>query len=390
MTVTLEALSGHVLDIDSHEQIPIPRWAECFGDRATRFLDASPTLQAMASGALASIDAALDLMVNEPDDMEVTSNNVWEVKGVRAPAAIDMDRRPEVLDAMGVKRQLMFPTMGLAALLQGLGGAVGEAGEAEREAAWHAVDAYNEWAGDLTSKYPDRMRVAGILSSAKAGVTPDWLTKEAERLIGLGIKALLIPVGRGPAGLSPADPALDGLYETLAAANVPLVTHPPGGVGFTIAEWLMLDPDLAVLDAAQANFCKLMIFGGVFERHPNLYFAAIECGASWVGPLAEFMEYRVDNQRAPKQLFVDQAAKLPLKPSEYLARNVRATPYNFEPVETWLTRWPHLQDVYCYSSDYPHPEGRPYSLKTYYENVSPLGQEITEKFFCKNAEILLP
>jgi predicted TIM-barrel fold metal-dependent hydrolase len=206
----------------------------------------------------------------------------------------------------------------------------------------------------------------------------------------LGIKALLIPVGIPPAGLSPADPGLDGVYEAVAAANVPLVTHPPGGVGFSIVEWMRLDPDQAISHAVQENFCRLMIFGGVFERHPNLHFAAIECGASWVGPLAEHMEYRVDNQRAPKQLFVEQAAKLPLKPSEYLARNVRATPYNFEPVETWLTRWPHLQDVYCYSSDYPHPEGRPHSLKTYYENVSPLGQEITEKFFYKNAELLLP
>src|SRR3974390_3084784 len=65
------------------------------------------------------------------------------------------------------------------------------------------------------------------------------------------------------------------------------------------------------------------------------------------------------------------------------------TPYNFEPVELWFQRWPHLQDVYCYSSDFPHREGQTWSLKKFYENVAPLGDRLVEKFFCTNGELLV-
>jgi hypothetical protein len=40
-------------------------------------------------------------------------------------------------------------------------------------------------------------------------------------------------------------------------------------------------------------------------------------------------------------------------PSEYLARNVRAAALLAAPVEYWFERYPHLEDVYCYASNYP-------------------------------------
>ena len=81
---------------------------------------------------------------------------------------------------------------------------------------------------------------------------------------------------------------------------------------------------------------------------------------------------------------------LSLRPSEYLARNVRVSTLLDDPVERWIARYPQLQDCYCYSSDFPHTEGRPYSLDRFYERVAPLGDEILEKFFVTNAELLLP
>ena len=79
-----------------------------------------------------------------------------------------------------------------------------------------------------------------------------------------------------------------------------------------------------------------------------------------------------------------------MKPSEYLARNVRVTPHNFEPVEVWFKRYPQLQDVYCYSTDFPHEEGQQWSLKKCFQNISPLGDKFIEKYFCTNAQLLLP
>ena len=378
----LKALHGRVLDIDSHEQIPTHRMDEVFGERGRRFAAVSPFMRTFMDTLNTSVG----------DTEEITEQTVWENKLLSAPSHADMDRRPAVMDMMGIRRQMVFPTMALGALSQALGGLHVPSTAEESEAAWSALDAYNEWAASLTSKYPKRMCFVALLCTTKPGVTPGELAKEAQRLIKLGVRGIFIPTGKPPAGLHPGEPALDPLYATLAEANVPLVTHPPGGVGYQSDAWGAATRGGTWVHTSEENFLAAMVAGGVFERHPTLRFGAIECGASWIGPLAAYLDFWADTKRRPENTFslVMGNAKHSLRPSEYINRNVRATPHNFEPVEVWFQRYPHLQDVYCYSTDFPHEEGQKWSLKQCYENVSPLGDKIIEKFFCTNAQLLLP
>jgi hypothetical protein len=51
------------------------------------------------------------------------------------------------------------------------------------------------------------------------------LVQQAETLIGKGIRAINIPHGVPPAGLSPTDPAMVDFWALLEKHNVPLVTH---------------------------------------------------------------------------------------------------------------------------------------------------------------------
>lgn len=82
---------------------------------------------------------------------------------------------------------------------------------------------------------------------------------------------------------------------------------------------------------------------------------------------------------------------LSMKPSEYLARNVRVTPHNIvEPVAGFFTRYPHLASCYCYSTDYPHLEGGAHIQTKVYEMLKPLGDAVLEKYFVANGEWLLP
>jgi len=46
--------------------------------------------------------------------------------------------------------------------------------------------------------------------------------------------------------------------------------------------------------------------------------------------------------------------------------------------------------VYCYSSDYPHSEGKPWSLQNFYKRLAPLGDSVVEKFFVTNSQLVLP
>jgi hypothetical protein len=130
----------------------------------------------------------------------------------------------------------------------------------------------------------------------------------------------------------------------------------------------------------------LMVLGGVFERHPSLRFGAIELGAHWLGPLAENLDMWAEKVFARRL-----AGKLSLKPSEYLARNVRVTPHNIvEPLAMFFERYPQVADCYCYSTDYPHLEGGRHIKARVAEMLTPLGEAVAAKYFAGNGEWLLP
>jgi hypothetical protein len=134
------------------------------------------------------------------------------------------------------------------------------------------------------------------------------------------------------------------------------------------------------------HFLMVMVLGGVFERHPRLRFGAIELGAHWLGPLADNLDMWATT------IFASRIkATIPLKPSEYLARNVRVTPHNIvEPLARFFTRYPELASCYCYSTDYPHLEGGRHINRKVHEMLAPLGEDVLEAYFVANGAWLLP
>src|SRR5262249_33524908 len=139
---------------------------------------------------------------------------------------------------------------------------------------------------------------------------------------------------------------------------------------------------LSTVHMAVEHFLVAMVLGGVFERHPELRFGIIECGAQWLAPAVQRMDLFATHFQASKGL--------PLRPSEQFGRNVRVTPFSFEPVEQYFETYPALASVYCYSTDYPHVEGGKQSKREFFERLAPLGDEIVDKFFVSNGAFLLP
>src|SRR3974390_1606042 len=176
MALTLENLLGRVGDLDSPESIPVPRYGQIFGQVGERFIKENKELWDAAE-RITQFRPEDHITVDRADDAEINQKNVWELKGQCAPGAIDMDRRPAVMDEMGINRQLIFPMMGVFAWIQALGG--GQIwmplASPEQVALGHeAVDAYNEWAGMRTKK-SDRMRMVGLLLSGAPDMTPELL-----------------------------------------------------------------------------------------------------------------------------------------------------------------------------------------------------------------------
>ena len=389
---------GLAIDVDSHEMAPTHVWGDMFGEHSARFADA-------AMGILSKLGDNSVVAPGLADAAEINEHSVWHTKGPAAPGAFDFSRRLDVLDVMGTGRQLVFPTSALLSFCALLGGErmlsmFGlEPSPDTDEMLWGVIREYNDWALRTTAGHADRYRAAALVVAR----TLDELMAQATDLVERGAKALWLPSAKPPAGLSPADHALDPFWSMVEETNVAVALHIGTDSGFRATEvWAKALPEFepVKLDSAEitfdpftastvhlvpANYLTAMVMGGVFERHPRLRFGIIELGSSWLAPLAEHLDVWAAGPFRKRM-----AGILTMPPSAYIARNVRVTPFYFEPIDVYLERHPSLHDCYCYSTDYPHQEGGPEAKARLFEKVRPFGDDVVRKFFVTNGEWLLP
>jgi uncharacterized protein len=188
----------------------------------------------------------------------------------------------------------------------------------------------------------------------------------ATEAIEMGAAALLIASGCPPAH-SPSHLALDSVWAAASEAGVPIVFH-VGGTGDLIdphyfVNGLPIPPDFhggdenfrsvdyMAIPNPPAQTLATMIFDGVFERFPDLRVGVIEQGAIWVPSWMRQMEAAFDAFARHE----DRLRKLSLRPSEYVRRQTRFTPYPTEDVG-WIIEQSG-SEVCMFSSDYPHVEG---------------------------------
>jgi predicted TIM-barrel fold metal-dependent hydrolase len=394
----LAKFAGRIMDTDSHEMIPLQKWLEIYGPEVTDMVDIwtdNPTDE--------SADKNSPNVPGFPGDILPIDANVINIKGCRAPGAVEPGRRLQVMDALGIDKQLMFSSYigGYAMMLlmnvdnpAFMSGLRGD----RRAVARKLIAVYNRWAGDVAA-VSRRIRPVAMLE----GDSVDALFKEAEALIARGIKAVQLPSGILPGGMSPAHDDLDRVWSLLAEADCAVTLHiGQEGKFFSTREWgnasvfsgyktfgeFSIDPwSLATIHMSYANFLSIMVTGGVFERHPRLRFGVIEVGAYWLGELLETLDFWHAN--AAKMFNVPGTYRLPELPSYYIKRNVRVTPFPFEDVGRLLSRY-DVKDILTFSSDYPHVEGGKNTLRVLYDKVAPFGADVLEKFFVLNGEWLLP
>jgi hypothetical protein len=397
---SLKSFRGRIIDVDSHENMPAQVWVETFGEVAR------PIAEELMKWPPPDKNAA-----NYPgypgDVRPIEPETIWSLKGPSSPAAWDMNRREAVLDALEIRRQLMFPTsIGMWGSLvhsappnSALHTRFGDSGPGY---AAKLFAAYNTWAVE-TAKVSKRLRPVAPLY----GETPDELYRVCEKLIAQGVRAFLAISSAPPGGVSPAHSDLDRFYSLLEEANACLTVHIGGQTafmkttvwgdapifdGFRINEEINMSPwRLSTIHLAPQNFIAALVTGAVFDRHPRLRVGAMEFGAHWIGPLASLLDLWHDNNQSLGLKTYDdgvQGRRLPMRPSEYIARNVRVAPFDFEPVNEYVDRF-GLEEVYCFASDYPHVEGGKDPMGRLSAAVGKLGDRMLEKFFVTNGELLL-
>jgi predicted TIM-barrel fold metal-dependent hydrolase len=393
-------------DVDAHEMIPSHLLEDVLGQPGRimgKVFESADKLRPDPTDTnMHQTDIAGDLKDIDPD-------SIWKIKGPSAPSAIDLSRRVEVLDVMGIDKQLVFPTTAIAAMIIGemediaydmrFGGDVSVfEGISRPQFAKDFVAAYNDWVIDNAVLADGRIRLVGILTTSRTDVNE--MVETAKKMIDRGVRAVYMQADFPPGGMSPAHSQMDPLWRLFEENDVTVTLHIGTEFAFLDPGWMIAETFLDLFQSPEIpntniqlfstvhmavdNYVSAMVLGGVFERFPRLRLGLMEVGAHWVGCAARRMDMYI------KVFPGAAAAKFPLKPSEYMARNIRVSPFNFEPVDRYIQDDPELVDMFCYSTDYPHVEGTKDSMKNMLAKVEPLGEDIATKFFRTNAEWLLP
>jgi len=404
----LDAIFGRIRDVDTHEMYPARLWEEEFGEVAKPFADLFVKYQPENVPNSLSVRKIRD---EDPITAE-TLDSYW-TKGCLAAGAFDMNQRLKFMDVAGFRESFVF---GNALGLTGWQLATGTLKYFEHLTGLNfgadapalgrrLMKAHNDWCIRVARVSP-RLRPVGCIVTQ----TLTEAIEESERLAAGGVKAVSFPSCLPIEGRAPSHPANDPLWKFFADSKMAALLHIGGEAGFLADKevWLnaplfasnvnavqaeirnvpmelTIDPvSFATCHISPLNYVVNLVLGGVFERVPELRFGVMELGAHWVGPMAENLD-----------MWIGQFARryrgiLSMKPSDYIQRNIRVTPFNFEPVDKYIERHPKMSDVMCFSSDYPHQEGGQDPRKVMLELLGKFGADTVEKFFVTNAEWVMP
>jgi predicted TIM-barrel fold metal-dependent hydrolase len=213
----------------------------------------------------------------------------------------------------------------------------------------------------------------------------DFAIAELERMRGLGSRIFLVPA-YPVAGVPPVHPSWERLWSAAVALGMAPMLHTgfermrfdPGWANLGGDTVLMRMVSSAHRHVAPTTLVNALVYSGVFERHPQLTLFLAEVGTGWL----PFLLREIDDRVAPiSELFLGKSG-LALRPSEYLARNVRATPLsggNDQPIRQIMGELP--DEMIVFSSDFPHFEGFTDPIGHYREALKGLPQARQEQFF---------
>jgi len=317
-------------------------------------------------------------MQDDPDFRSGADSNVLLRKNYEAHGSFRREDRPRTLDNLGFASQLIFTTWCLGNFGLDEGGPV--------ELAYAAAQAHNRMMVDFCSV--DRR----FLGTGYVPLVDFELARKAAReAIDLGCKALLI--ASKPCGHAQSHIAHDPIWAMAQEAGLPIVFHVGGEEKLRPDYFENGLPRVKDFHGGEENFTSVsympiphsveltlaaLIFDGVLDRFPKLKFGAIELGASWVPGWMRNMDSAaiafVKNE--------ERLQKLSLKPSEFVRRQVRVTPYPHEDAG-WIIR-NSADEVCLFSSDFPHVEGGRNPLKRFDESLKGCTKDQFDRFYCEN------
>jgi uncharacterized protein len=311
---------------------------------------------------------------------------IMQRKNFAATGSFIAEDRSRALDLLGFSSQLVFNTFHNRRLRDF------EHGD-DPDLAYAAARAHNRGMIEFCSVDPR------LLPSCYVPlVDPDKAVAIASEALADGAAALLVASGCPPS-FSPSHRDLFGVWARAEEAGIPVVFH-VGGTGDLIdphyfVNGLPVPPDFHGGDenfrsvdymgipGPPAQTLATLIFDGVLEAFPDLHIGVIEQGAIWVPSWMRQMESAFEAFSRHEE----RLQGLSLRPSEYVHRQVRFTPYPTEDVG-WIVANGGA-DLVLFSSDYPHVEGGRKPLERFEASLGDTSDEVRRRFYTDNFLFLM-
>ncbi len=208
--------------------------------------------------------------------------------------------------------------------------------------------AANDWNVDRWLSRDDRF-YSGVLVSPG---DPQHAAREIRRLADHPRMSAVLLLG-DPLNRALGEPLYEPIFEAAAETGLAIVTHPTLeitlGIPGTTNEHLSQVNFRGMVDAAS------LVVHGVFERHPSLRVLMAEFGVTWLPSLLWGLDASIDQLRV-------ESPWVKRLPSEYIREHIK---FGIQPMESvgaadarnlikLLTTVEHVEDMLCFSSDYPH------------------------------------
>ncbi|HEY3834267.1 MAG TPA: amidohydrolase family protein [Acidimicrobiia bacterium] len=380
-----------VHDADAHIMEP-PTWLRSHADPKLRDRIKVPTLDSgnelRQTGdpeeQLRDLDATFARLAAKHASDEYRADEAVQImarKNFAATGAFVAADRSRALDLLGFASQLVFNTFHNRRLRDW-------EHSGDVELAYGAARAHNRGMIEFCSVDPRLLPTCYVPL-----VDFEQAAAMADEAIGMGAAALLVASGC-PQGHSPSHRSLDPVWARAQEAQLPVVFH-VGGTGDLIdhnyfVNGLPIPPDF---HGGEENFRSVdymgipgppmqtlatMVFDGVFDRFPELRIGVIEQGAIWVPSWMRQMESAFDAFERHE----DRVRALEMRPSDYVRRQMRFTPYPTEDVG-WIIEQAGAE-VVLFSSDYPHVEGGRRPIERFETSLGDVSVSVRDAFYHDN------
>jgi len=286
-------------------------------------------------------------------------------KGYEAarPSGWDPVERIKDQEIDGVEAEVLYTTLGMP--LFGLN-------DADLQRACFTT--YNDWVAEFCASNPKRLYGISLISLEDI----DQGVKELERTHKNGMRGAMI-WGSPPADKPYSSRVYDKFWQAASELQMPLSLHVITGKGKEseinfeqISTFYM-----SLIHEVQRSLTSI-IFGGVLERFPKLTIVSAENDTGWLPHFMYRMDHAYDKFRAMEK------EPLPMKPSEYVRRQMWAT-FQDDPIGP-ATYKIFGENNYMWASDFPHTDSTwPESRQWIAKDFAGVPEAVTKKIVFDNA-----